>query len=298
MTNQDTFDEFKSMFDVPVERSIISEEHDFQEEGMEEFDKLVVDVSDVIELAEEDESVVEDIVIEKKLDKEEEEKREEEPKQENIENDKKMQWLLKSPSTLYNEFYSLKKEMINKCTPRGFLPFEELTQELLDCHVNIKTEVFDNTEYIRQMEKIQNYMERVKNIQIRCNNQYFLWEVFIPNLKGCLARVEYLKPAIKQDGLIHCHMKDMQWYFGNLEHLHESSKGVMKTLEKAFETISRKASLTSPAKPIERYKSRQREETIENNKTRQDLSNYDDLPNNASVKRKKGNSFCEWEDIG
>ena len=203
---------------------------------------------------------------------------------------------MESPSKLYNNFYQTKRELIEKFTPGGHIPFESWTSELINCKVdNMQTEIFDNKTYVRQMGQIQQHMDRVKNIQIKCNNQYFIWERFIPNIAGALARVEYLKPSIKQDGLAHQHMRDIEWYFGNLKHIHESAKGVMKTLEKAFETVSRKATITSPVRSSDKYYPRNN--IIQQNDD-QEMEDYDDLPSNPTVVlEKKENSFCEWGDI-
>ena len=281
--------EFKNMFDTPVGKTLINDDIS---DDMETFDSLSDSIGDRLpgkkEIIEnpksESEAKVEEIKVEE-IEKEQQE--------ENIE-EGGVQWFLKSPTPLYDEFYSLKKDMINRCTPGGYLPFDDWTNELIDCHVDIKKEVFDNKSYIMQMTKIQNYMERVKNIQIKCNNQYFLWEVFVPHLKGSLARVEYLKPAIKQDGLVNQHMKDVEWYYAKVQHIHESAKGVMKTLEKAFETVSRKASLATPPRPAEKYDKRE----SGNVSNREQLDDYDNLPENAQVTRKKVGDFCNWDEIG
>ncbi len=45
----------------------------------------------------------------------------------------KIQWLLKSPSKLYDNFYQDKREVIEKFTPGGHLPFESWAKELIDC---------------------------------------------------------------------------------------------------------------------------------------------------------------------
>ena len=157
-------------------------------------------------------------------------------------------------------------------------------------------ENFDNKTYTIQMYDIQNHLDRVKNIQIKVNNQYFLCHEYLPKLKGCLARVEYLKPALKQEGLDYEHLKDLMWYHSKLEHLHESAKNVVKTLEKAWETISRKASLTTLNKTVEKYSRGVEEDTRE---VTEDLKGYDDLPPKAEVVyEKKKTDFCDWDEIG
>jgi len=203
--------------------------------------------------------------------------------------DGKIEFFLDSPSRLFDQFYAFKRELVEELTPGEQLAFDDLTSQLLKCNINIRTNVFNNEEYIRQMTVIQGFMDSVKNIQVTCNNQYFVWEEFLPNIKGCLARVEYLKPAIKQEGFVHEHMRDLVWYYSKLKHLHESCKGVVKTLEKSFEAVSRKASITTPNRPMERY---QRFNKVEEKK-------YDALPvENESKKEEKNSSgFCSWGEI-
>ena len=204
--------------------------------------------------------------------------------------DGKIEFFLESPSKLFDQFYGYKRELVEDLTPGEQLSFNDLTRELLDCKVNIRTEVFDNREYIRQMTVIQGFMERVKNIQITCNNQYFVWEEFLPNIKGCLARVEYLKPAIKQEGFVHEHMRDLIWYYSKLKHLHESCKGVVKTLEKSFVSVSRKASITTPPRQSERY---HRPNRVEPEEKRYDALSVE----NKSEKEENVSDFCDWGEI-
>jgi hypothetical protein len=325
MTEKKEMKEFQNMFDTPVGGGSLGEASDdmesfdslsdslegvvpegkseeiIVEEQLKEVSEPIVEEEAVKEEAVKEEEVKEEEVKEEEVKEEavkEEEVKEEEVKEEEVKEEEtyngQVQWFLDSPTPLYNDFYLLKKDMINRCTPGGYLPFDEWTNELIGCHVDIKKEVFDNKSYIEQMTKIQNYMERVKNIQIKCNNQYFLWEVFVPNLKGCLARVEYLKPAIKQDGLVNQHMKDIEWYYAKVQHIHESAKGVMKTLEKAFETVSRKASLATPSRPAEKYHKEESREIPEPSKS----NDYDKLPDNAQATVKKSGEYLDWGEIG
>jgi hypothetical protein len=207
-----------------------------------------------------------------------------------------IQWLLESPVHSYDRFYESKRELIHDFTPGGQLPFKQWEEELSNANVNINSEIFNNVYYIQQMEIVQQLMQRVKNIQLKCNNQYFLWDRFVELLRGCLARVEYLKPSLRQDGLIHEHMRDVELYFCKLTGLYESSKGAMKTLERAFEALSRKATITMMNKSGDKYIHQNQDSSEE----KEDLTDYDSLPSHRQEVKpyKKSGEYMEWDEIG
>jgi len=283
-----------------------------EDESLDDFDGIDVDEKeeytkkkdeDIIKSVQESKKETKvDFDVEPEVKKEPEvvpEVKQEKRSRELIIEDGEVQWILESPSRLYDTFYSDKKEVISSITDGFHIPFGNWTGELIDCRVEINTEVFDNKTYINQMYLIQNFLDRVKNIQIKVNNQFFLCHEFLPKLKGCLARVEYLKPALKQDGLDYEHLKDLMWYHSKLEHLHESSKNVVRTLEKAWETVSRKASLTTPTRSAEKYTIGAEEEQEVKQEVKQELEEYDDLPEEAEVVyEKKKMDFCDWGEIG
>ncbi len=201
-----------------------------------------------------------------------------------------IQWMLESPSGLYNAFYKDKREFIKYCLENvgGYLPFDKWAKELIDCNVDTTSEVFDSVKYGQQMDEVQQMRQRVKNIQLKCNNQYFLWDRFISLLRGSLARIQYLKPQVKQDGLIYEHMKDIELYFARLKNLFNSGHEVMKTLDGAYETLSRKATITMPLKSGDRY-----ERTNEKD-VRESISSFDTLPENFQVEKKSESGEVEW----
>ncbi|KKM93024.1 hypothetical protein LCGC14_1212580 [marine sediment metagenome] len=260
----------------------IKNEQDLEVIDLSNFDKLLDSDVKKSKKVEKIEGEEEPVPIDKKMD---EKQTNGLAKKINFKNGK-IEFFLESPSKLFDQFYGYKRELVEDLTPGEQLLFDDLTRELIGCNVDIRTEVFDNREYIRQMTVIQGFMGRVKNIQVTCNNQYFVWEEFLPNIKGCLARVEYLKPAIKQEGFVHEHMRDLVWYYSKLKHLHESCKGVVKILERAFETISRKASITTPSRQSEQYQRSNRPEE----------KRYDTLPVENKIK-KDASGFCTWEEI-
>jgi len=320
MLNNDIINEFKEMFEINVQ------ERDETNINNEDFDKLAEDVSDEIlnfdkkgehiekktpkdiieevcianketeeiNIFEENENKKEEKIISNEIDKNSDSVEKnildtKEEKNNNIYTEiDETGWLLKSPSRLYDIFYEKKKEAIYRYSNGEQLDFEKYINELIHCSVDISSEVFDPDLVQKQMAAVQQFRERVKVIQIKCNNQYFFWKRSVESLRGCLARVQYEKPIIKQDGLIHEHMRDIEWYFCQLESLHNSSNQVMKTLDGAYDCLSRKVSISMELKPIERYQRTDRE----------GKDNYDTLPNNASAQiKKKEVGIIGWEDI-
>jgi len=216
-----------------------------------------------------------------------------------------IEWLLDSPSSMYNGFYQKKRNLLFKYMVGGQIEYLRWTQELEDAQVIIKGEVFDHELIIRQMEAVQQHRERVKAIHVRVNNQYFTFKRFVEMMKGTLARIEYLKPVIRQEGLIFEHMRDLELYYARLEALHDSATKTEKTLEKAFDTLSRKCTICMELKAPERvdlkskstsytppaYISPVREKSSE-------FDEFDDLPSNAQaapVGHKIG--AIGWEDV-
>ena len=204
--------------------------------------------------------------------------------------DDKIEWMLDSPSSMYNGFYQKKRNLLFRYMVGGQMEYKRWTQELEDARVIIKGEVFDHQLIIRQMEAVQQHRERVKSIHVRVNNQYFTFKRFVEMMKGSLARIEYLKPVIRQEGLIMEHMRDLELYYARLEALHDSATKTEKTLEKAFDTLSRKCTICMELKAPERvdlksgstsytppaYVPPVREKSSE-------FDEFDDLPSNAQA---------------
>ena len=95
--------------------------------------------------------------------------------------------------------------------------------------------------------------ERLKEMQIQISTQYFLWKRCIVLMRGKLARTESDKPVIKQEGVCYEHMRDMEFYYSDLEGLHDAVEKVGKTLDGAFDCLSRQVTICLPLKSIERY---------------------------------------------
>ncbi len=205
----------------------------------------------------------------------------------------KIKWNLDSPTSIYNKFYDRKRELIKVYTGEQ-LNFHALNIELCNASVDISYVVFDQDIVLQQMQEIQQHRERIKNISLECNIQYFVWKRWIEKdmMKGYLAMVEYIKPAIKQEGLVLEHMRDLEYYYAQLEALHNNCQKVEKTLEAAYDTLSRRVSICMELKTGVRYlKSDSREIPSQQEVVRED--DFDDVPmGETATKNKSG--FVSW----
>ena len=157
------------------------------------------------------------------------------------------------------------------------------------------------------MEQVQQFRNRVKYIGVRVNNQYFLFDRFIILLRGYLARVQYLKPVLKQEGLILEHLGDIELYFERLRALHKSVGDSEKNLAAAYEMLSRKVTICMELPPAERYErpssynskfSNFQEKKVVVEKSSVDLKSFDDLPDNAQAGQKEQKvGKIGWGDI-
>ena len=215
----------------------------------------------------------------------------------------KVKWILKSPTPMYNKFYDRKKELVELTEKKlgGQLNFRTLNKELEDAHVNVIDEIFDKDIVRKKMEEVQQHRERIKYISIRCNTQYFLWKRWIEKdmLKGYLARIEYLKPSIKQEGLVLEHMRDLEYYYSQLEALYNNCHKVEKTLEAAHEMLSRKVSICMELKPVGRYERTSNNREYQQQKQSSDgLDDFDEISGGEIVhKEKEKIGEVEWNEI-
>lgn len=204
----------------------------------------------------------------------------------------KVKWILESSAPMYNKFYDRKKELVELTEKKlgGQLNFKKLNQELEDAHVNVIDEIFDKDIVRKKMEKVQQHRERMKQISIRCNTQYFLWKRWIEKdmLKGYLARIEYLKPSIKQEGLVLEHMRDLEYYYSQLEALYTNCHKVEKTLEAAHEMLSRKVSICMELKPVGRYERTNDREYQQKQPLSDELDDFDEISGGENAHKEKG----------
>ena len=197
--------------------------------------------------------------------------------------------MLESQSSMYNGFYSKKRDFLFKYMVGGQIEYKRWTRELEEATVIIRGEVFDHQLIIDQMEEVQMHRERVKAIQVRVNNQYYTFKRFVEMMRGFLSRVEYLKPVIRQEGLIMEHMRDLELYFARLEALHDSATKTEKTLAAAFDTLSRKCTICMELKPAERMDI--------NKSVNISQSNTKYIPKKEVSIRAKSSDFDEFDDL-
>ena len=256
---------------------------------------------------------------EKEEEKEEEEKEEEEKggggvgENSFIENElqvsgDKITWFLTSSSEMYDSFYRQKKIFIERYVVGGQIEYSRWMQELEEAEVDVVTEVFDQHIIIKQMEDVQQHRNRVKYIGVRVNNQYYLFDRYIGMLRGYLARIQYLKPVLKQEGLILEHMGDIELYYTRLQALHDSAIKTEKNLAASYEMLSRKVTICMELPPVERYekpstyKSKFASNYVPANKVEDiktdELDGFDALPKNAKAgPKKKITGKIGWGDI-
>ena len=162
------------------------------------------------------------------------------------------EWNLTSPSPKFDAFYSEKANILNRVLKSDMIPIERYTQDLIDAKVDVSVPIYDLPQIHKRMQEVQAWRDRVKEIQMNCNSQYYKFETAYEFLKGLLARVEYAKPAAKQEGVIYEHLSDFGLYFSDLKGIHRSAEIVSKNLDSAYETLSRQLTIALPNKNVER----------------------------------------------
>lgn len=165
----------------------------------------------------------------------------------------KYKWDLNCPAPRYQKFYDAKREALNSSLLKyGELPFDEYCKELEDASVDTSVgETFVPELVCKRMSECQQLRERIKQIQLRVNRQFFQWDRHIELFRGLLARCEYDRG--KQEGVEYEHMADLNSYFGELKSLHKSIDNVMRILDSAFECLSRQVTVALPIRDVERH---------------------------------------------
>jgi len=298
----DVFDDEKNPTEEAIKQGIKKSQENEKEE--EKIKGEVEEVPNIIEESESEDEVVSDILEDVEETEKDRKQNEEEMdrRQENMDTSittsqsSGHKWRLESTDQKYDSFYRQKKSLLNRILIDGPLPFDKLMNELRDSSIDLSYATFDTEIVAKKMYHVQQMRDRIKEIQIQCNNQYFLWERSIELMHGLLARTQYEKPAAKQDGLIYEHMEDMEIYFHRLKALHRSAEAVVKNLDGAFECLSRRATIAMPTKQVERKQySQDQEENNTQSKTEvtadtddvllpDSLSDYDELPDSPSKK--------------
>jgi hypothetical protein len=298
-TEIDMFDDFDSIPEDEL-KEVKEEPKEVKEEPKEEISEEVKEVvSDMSDFHEEIKQKEEEVVEETQID------------QISVESSSmmdgdKIKWSLKSPSAMYESFYRQKKNVLDSCLAGGQIEFSLWSKELEDASVDVVTEVFDQQVIIKQMEAVQQFRNRVKYIGVRVNNQYFLFDRFAPLLRGYLARIQYIKPALKQDGLVLEHMGDIEFYFERLRSLHKSVADAEKNLAAAYEMLSRKVTICMELPPAERYSKPEHKDSgmkyhYEKEKSFQaseELRDFDDLPVDATAgPEEKKSGAVGWDSL-
>ena len=122
-------------------------------------------------------------------------------------------------------------------------------------------------------------------------------------LRGFLARVEYLKPALKQDGLVMEHMRDIEWYYHKLKSLYDNCHKIEKTLEAAYDTLSRKVTICMELRPNERFGQTSYEESekpIDHSNTsyeKASMDDFDEAPKGVVATKKEKVGLMDWSDF-
>lgn len=153
------------------------------------------------------------------------------------------EWDLSNDQPRYAEFYKQKKKIIEKITPNGTLKFEKIEQELRDAKVDVSTEIYNLIAIYEKMTRIQKWRERLQEIKINVNIQYFLWKRCIPMMQGILSKIECDKPIIKNESNFYYYIGDMEMYYARLESLKANTEAVDDNLSAAFECLSRQLSI-------------------------------------------------------
>lgn len=218
-----------------------------------------------------------------------------------------VKWRLSSPDEKFAHFYVKKREFLPDLLPGGQIPFTRYHKELILSSTELNLEILDPIELNRQMVKVNKFRERVTQIGLEINNQYFRWKRAVELFRGLLAGVEYAKPAAKQEGLVHTHLSDFEGYLNRLEGMHYNVNKVEKNLDAAFDSLSRQVTISqgeqsrSTDEGIASANERNPKPPIEKTESKKDIKNtelegYDALEDDASVEDSKSDEF-DWDDM-
>ena len=290
---------------IPQEKPSILEEDELEEENEDE--DMLSDLG--LELSP-DNLQHDEIEIDEDVDKKNNEDEDEDEDEDDIEIPVgKNSWSIESPSPKFNDFYRYKIKVIKRCCVRGQIPFEKWLNELKDSSVDMSVVTFDTRKIYTKMQKIQMFLERLKEMQIESEPQYFLWKRAIVLMRGKLARIESDKPAIKQEGIYSDYMYDVEMYFADLEGFHEIAEKISKTLDGAFNCLSRQVTIAMPLRtPDRRWRDEEAPDDIIEKDISVELEQLDDLhendiksDNNSSKLQEpvtnKGPRKISWSDV-
>ena len=157
-------------------------------------------------------------------------------------------WNVKNDSLVFCSFYAMKQDALSGwLLPGGEINFLHTQEELVHERVDLSTIEFgDLHSMFDALKNVQHWKDRVTEISLRVNAQYYSWKRAVELFRGSLARLYYEKPAEKQDGVVMEHMGDMLRYYSQIEALHANVDAVTRNLDNAFDCISRQITVSIP----------------------------------------------------
>ena len=206
--------------------------------------------------------------------------------------DGKIQWLFENVNPKWNEYYEYKK----KCFDILFHKSKQVEyffhmSELKQASVEIKS-VWDAGTVVEQMRLVQQWRNRVKQIQINTSEHLFLTKRLVSLLRGVVDSVQYDKPVSKQEALYYLHLRDFEVYCCWLEALDKCSEISSKTLDGAFDMLSRQVTVMMPQ---QRDTERSIDKLVQE---RPKYHNYDTLEvKNSETVTAKDDVVTEWDKI-
>ena len=194
-------------------------------------------------------------------------------------NEDSLGWNLDCDEDMFANFYEEKSSAIKGwLLPFGEINFKSLFSELKNAKVDLSSLNYGDLHKIFSiMKDIQQWRDRVCQIAIRVNAQYYSWKRAIDLFTGLLAQFKYEKPAVKQDGLVYQHMGDMIRYFSQLESSHKSVEMIVKNLDNAFECLSRQVTISMPGRDHEDLEKKVSDRMSEKNVNNKEYDNKTDL---------------------
>tara|TARA_Y100000034_G_scaffold101365_1_gene125597 strand:+ start:924 stop:1964 length:1041 start_codon:yes stop_codon:yes gene_type:complete len=193
--------------------------------------------------------------------------------------EKSLGWNFKTDDADFLSFYEEKKSAVQGwLLPFGEINFKEIISELNKARVDLSSLNYgDLNKIFLMMKEIQQWRDRVAQMAIRVNAQYYSWKRAVDLFIGLLAQYKYDKPAVKQDGVVYKHMGDMIRYYSQLESSHRSVEMILKNLDNAFECLSRQVTIFMPGKDHEDVEKRASKQIAEKNVKKDKYINKTDL---------------------
>ena len=166
--------------------------------------------------------------------------------------DGKIQWILQISDPKWKDFYKYKQNCWNVLfSEEEPILYGKVMKELKECSVEMKG-IWEGTSVFDEMRSVQIWRERIRQIQVDCSKHYFLLERILPLLRGVIDFIQYAKPASRQEGLYYIHLRDFEIYYAWVKAVRDASENTVKTLDKAFETLSRQITIMAPQREAEK----------------------------------------------